>query len=77
MSVVFNEDEFNKSAREPSSFDFLGSFDCHSSDDILVKSLVNEASYAGKRLTTKSSVPANIHRKEFRDFWMNTLKPDE
>ena len=77
MSFGFDEDEFNRSAREPSRFDFLGSFDCHSSDDTLVKSLVNEASYAGKRLTTKSSVPANIHRKEFRDFWINTLKPDE
>lgn len=59
------------------AFLHLAEVDCHSSDDPLVKSLVNQASYVGKTLTTRSSVPANIHRLEFREFWENTLECDE
>ena len=58
------------------AFEHLASFDCESSDDKLVKSLVNQSSYAGKRLTTNTQAPANIHKPEFRDFWLNSLKPD-
>lgn len=81
MSSCFDDEEFSKAARvsigAENSLEYLADIDCHSSDDKLVKSLVNEAQYAGKRLTTKASVPANIHRTEFRDFWINTLKPDD
>ena len=59
------------------SYEFLAEFDCAPSDDLLAKSLVNQASYAGKQLTTKAAVPANIHKGKFRDFWLNILKPDE
>ena len=62
---------------ERESFEHLADVDCLASDDILVKSLVNQSSYVGKKLTTKSSVPANIHKLEFREFWMNVLKPDD
>ena len=81
MSEGFDDLEFSEAVASSgiltTSFEFLADFECDSSDDALVKSLVNEAKYAGKKLTTKSSVPANIHRLEFREFWLNTLKPDE
>ena len=59
------------------SYEFLAEFNCTPSDDLLVKSLVNQASYAGKQLTTKAAVPANIHKGKFREFWLDVLKPDE
>ena len=59
------------------SYEFLAEFDGAPSDDLLAKSLVNQASYAGKQLTTKAAVPANIHKGKFREFWLNVLKPDE
>ena len=43
-----------KAAKE--SFEFLAEYACKASDDVLVKSLVNESSYAGKQLTTKATV---------------------
>ena len=51
----------------------------HSSEDDfdLMKTFTNEAAYVGKKLTTNISVPANIHKMEFRNFWINTLKPSE
>ena len=64
-----------KAAKE--SFEFLAEFTCKASDDVLVKSLVNESSYAGKQLTTKATVPANIHNEKFRDFWLKELNPGE
>ena len=68
----FNDDA--KLSRE--TFEFMADIDCNSSDDGLVKSLVNQATYAGKQLTTKAAVPANIHKGKFRDFWLNVLRPD-
>ena len=44
------------------------------SDLFLLKSLDNQAVYEGEKLTTKASVPANFHKPQFRDFWLNTLK---
>ena len=43
-------------------------------DAALAKTLVNEAAYLGKRLTTDARVPGRIGREEFYDFWKNELK---
>ena len=53
----------------------LDDFKCHEDDFALVESIKNEAKYEGRRLVTSVQVPGNIHRKEFRDFWKNVLKP--
>ena len=55
----------------------LEEFKCGVDDLALVESIRNEAKYEGRRLVTSSQVPANIHREEFRDFWINVLKPTE
>ena len=52
-------------------------YDCHVSDDGLMKSLVNESSYAGKQSSPKAAVPANIHKSKFREFWLKDLDPDD
>ena len=41
----------------------------------LSETLVNEASYVGRRLSTNIHVPANIHKPQYREFWCETLKP--
>ena len=53
----------------------LDDFKCNEEDFALVESIQNEAKYEGRRLVTSVQVPGNIHRKEFRDFWKNVLKP--
>ena len=75
--MEFTKDDFEGSNLAKNSYEFLADFDCTPSDDLLAKSLVNQASYAGKQLTTKAAVPANIHKGKFREFWLNVLKPDE
>ena len=70
---MWDEESFARAtASKPSvdSFEFLADFDCEASDVGVVKSLVNQSSYAGKQLSTKAAVPANIHREQFRDFWL-------
>ena len=72
------DDSFSAPKKPPDEdFMFLANIECDRKDDLLMKSLVNESNYVGKKLTTKTSVPASIHRLEFRDFWLNTLNPDE
>ena len=66
-----------RATKESYLFGYLAEYDCVASDDLLVKSLVNQSSYAGKQLTTKAAVPANIHKGKFRDFWLNELNPGE
>ena len=44
------------------------------SDKNLLKSISNEASYAGKRLTTNSDVPGRIGHPKFFNFWRDTLQ---
>ena len=79
MWESFEGNEISEGPGRPSkeSFEFLADFDCEATDDAMVKSLVNQSSYAGKQLTTKAAVPANIHKEKFRDFWLNTLNPDD
>ena len=40
----------------------------------LIKSLANEMSYAGKKLTTDKRVPGRINNSDFFSFWENELK---
>ena len=36
----------------------------------VLKSLSNDGIYIGRKLTTNTKVPGNIHKPEFRDFWL-------
>ena len=73
---VFDFDHI-ASEEELSSGSFAHLVDCDDDDFGLVQSLSNDGIYVGRKLTTNRSVPANIHRLKFRDFWMNTLKPNK
>ena len=46
----------------------------HSEDAHLEFTLVNELDYVGRKLTTNSSVPSNIHRDKFLKFWKEELE---
>ena len=50
---------------------------CHPEEQHLIKSLVNEAEYVGRRLSTDVRVPANIHREEYFQFWSKELQPND
>ena len=65
------------SEAELSSGSFSYLVDCEDTDYDLVKSLTNEADYIGRCLMTNCAVPGNIHRSKYRDFWLNTLKPNK
>ena len=54
-------------------FETFAKVDGNDSDLALVKSLKNDADYVGRELTTRVSVPGNIHRLQFRQFWMEIL----
>ena len=43
----------------------------------LMDELVNDAVYVGRKLSTNVSVPGNIGKPQFKDFWLNKLKPSE
>ena len=51
--------------------------ECDDSDFNLVSNLSNEAEYIGRRLTTNTSVPGNIHRLKYRKYWQDVLKPSD
>ena len=46
-------------------------------DSHLVDQLVNDSDYTGRKLSTNCSVPGNIGKEQFRDFWLNEIKPTE
>ena len=43
-------------------------------DSQLVSSLENQTEYLGRKLSTNTSVPGNIHRPRFRKFWEEELE---
>ena len=49
---------------------------CLQEERHLIKTLENESVYFGRRLTTDTRVPANIHKPEFYKFWSEELKPN-
>ena len=49
--------------------DELNSEDAH-----LGQTLVNEMDYVGRKLTTNNSVPGNIHREKYLNFWRDELE---
>ena len=55
----------------------LPSFDFEEEDKELVKIIVNESEYAGRRLTTDLRVPGRINEQRFYDFWKNELKASD
>ena len=46
-------------------------------DANLASSLENQLDYVGRRLSTNISVPGNIHRPRFREFWQKELEAPE
>ena len=46
-------------------------------DSHLVDELVNDSDYVGRKLSTNVSVPGNIGKPQFREFWLNKLKPSD
>ena len=48
--------------------------DFHEEDSQLVSSLENQTEYLGRRLSTNTSVPGNIHRPRYREFWEKELE---
>ena len=50
---------------------------CNEEDQLLVKSIENEAGYIGRRLKTDARVPGNIHKAEFRQFWESELETSD
>ena len=49
----------------------------HESDRAMLESLVNDAEYVGRRLSTNCAVPGNISKPQFREFWEKEIKPSE
>ena len=52
-------------------------FELNKEDGHLGQTLVNELYYVGRRLTTNTSVPANIHREKYFKFWEEELEAPE
>ena len=48
--------------------------DFHEEDSQLVSLLENQTEYLGRRLSTNTSVPGNIHRPRYREFWEKELE---
>ena len=46
-------------------------------DGHLVDELRNDSEYVGRKLSTNISIPGNIGKREFREFWMEKLKPTD
>ena len=78
-------EELEESEPEMTDFELVGEnsktgfllddFNCLPEESHLSETLVNEASYVGRRLSTNIHVPANIHKPQYREFWCETLKP--
>ena len=49
----------------------------HDSDTELIQSLSNDTEYFGRKLTTDVRVPGRINKLQFRDYWLNVLKPSD
>ena len=54
----------------------LGDLDCHESDVAMVETIIsNDSDYIGRRLSTDRRVPGRVNQLQFRDYWLNVLKP--
>ena len=56
-------------------FFLLDEIECFPEEAHILKTLVNDSNYVGRKLSTNVEVPANIHKPQYRDFWCNILKP--
>ena len=61
--------------RLPVSGLLLEDIHCLQGEEHILKSLQNDSHYVGRKLITDVRVPGNIHREEYRDFWINELRP--
>ena len=71
------EAESDKDTGEPGTGFSKHEVDCLSGEEHVISSLENDSHYVGRRLVTDIRVPGNIHKLEYRDFWINFLKPSE
>ena len=76
-AVMDEEPEFELVNGQSKTGFLVEEIDCLPDETYLLKSLVNESDYVGRRLTTDTRVPSNIHKPMYRDFWLETLKPSE
>ena len=53
----------------------LDEIECLPEEAHILKTLVNDSNYVGRKLSTNVEVPANIHKPQYREFWCNILKP--
>ena len=68
------EYEFAKSEQELNELRVFTDEELNAGDEHLGVALANELEYVGRKLTTNTSVPCNIHREKFLDFWKNELE---
>ena len=62
------EYDFAKSEQELSELCVFTDVELNGDDDHLGVSLANEMDYIGRKLTTNTSVPCNIHRDKYLEF---------
>ena len=53
----------------------LDDIECLQGEEHILKTLQNDSLYVGRKLVTDIRVPGNIHKEEYRDFWIHDLKP--
>ena len=78
--MEISNDDYDKGPETPgpdiqSSRADAAGFEFSEDDRDLIESLVNESTYAGRRLSTNVQVPGSIHRAEFREVWETSLRP--
>ena len=61
----------------PKSGLLLDDVECLEGEEHILKTLENDSHYIGRRLVTNVKVPGNIHKDNYRDFWINELKPSD
>ena len=74
MMMEYNQELIEKELCKLRVFSDL---ELNSEDAHLGSTLENELEYVGRRLTTNSSVPANIHRDKFFKFWEEELEASQ
>ena len=68
------EYNFERSEQELKELRVFTDDELNGDDDHLGDTLANEMDYIGRKLTTNTSVPCNIHRDKYLDYWKNELE---
>ena len=73
----YNRRDSDQELLQLESLECFGEVYCDESDVALVRTLTNDSSYVGRKLTTDTDVPGNIHKPKYREFWRDKLKPSD